>query len=213
MANPHVCRKCYVGPEDAGTRFISEGGVVDVEGLMQWWELEEFTKTLRFSSGPRCHGWAGSSGGNNLVRVIVATRALCASGALPSNRLNRGHSLLTLMVNTRHGLAAFRYWATTRKEAMVQKWDDEQDAFQQKGHLRCRPPAESDGNRPGFSLQRETFRTKKAAWLRNRRRIWEDWELDAWIESTNIEGRQDLDRIEHRRVQDCDSDSDGFNED
>jgi len=69
------------------------------------------------------------------------------------------------------------FWATTTKEAMVQKWDDDTDAFNRSAHSAVPVRQLSRTGTDWLHLHAEIFRNRKSLLgLQNRRRIWKDCE-------------------------------------
>ncbi|RFN49779.1 hypothetical protein FIE12Z_5927 [Fusarium flagelliforme] len=83
------------------------------------------------------------------------------------------------------------FWATTTKEAMVKKWDDDTEAFNRSAHPAVPVRQLSRTGTDWLRLHAEIFRNRKSLLgLQNRRRIWKDCEeiLDR-IEKYRNEGK------------------------
>lgn len=218
-------------------------GVVDVEGLMQWWRLEGSYED--YENFPRDHAvmdggeqwWAHNLGDEYIVAnpcFVPGLEPLLQSSEQVKGS-NSGDSELAIMstsasnydvlaklpaeikhavlvelsfkdiANLRLVSRAFQhlpnsvlyevtvrdtpwlyeawsslpisYWATTRKEAMVQKWDDDTDAFNRSAHPAMPVRQLSRTGTDWLRLHAEIFHNRKRLLgLRNRRRIWKDCE-------------------------------------
>ncbi|KAJ4128221.1 hypothetical protein NW768_008509 [Fusarium equiseti] len=218
-------------------------GVVDVEGLVQWWRLEgdydgfeEFPRAQAVMDGGE-QWWAHNLGDEYIVAnpcFVPGLEPLLQSSEQANGSDNGGSELATMSISTanydpfaklpaeiKHAILielsfkdiaslklvsrAFQhlpnsvlyevtvrdtpwlyeawsslpisFWATTTKEALVEKWDDGRDAFNRSAHPAVPVRQLSRTGTDWLRLHAEIFRNQKGLLgLKNRRRIWKDCE-------------------------------------